>query len=264
MLKLLYKLPLLFLMGLFWSCTTSKQMVYMNDLENAQPVESDLLVAKIDFQAKIQKNDLLWISVGGPNSADLVALNSALGLPMQGGAGVLSQTGGQVVGYLVEADGTIKIPYVGKVKAEGLTRIELEEILQKEFQAYTKEPTVNVRFMNYKVTVMGDVARPGTFNMPNERVTILEAIGMAGDLTIMGKRESVLVVREVNGERTIGRVNLLSKDLLLSPFYYLQTNDVVYVEPAPAKFFARERLPQFISLAAGSLSLLAIILSIKK
>ncbi|GAB2680668.1 polysaccharide biosynthesis/export family protein [Flavihumibacter cheonanensis] len=250
-------------MLLLVSCTTSKQMVYMNDLKADSSITSELLKARASFESKIQKNDLLWINVGGPNSADLVALNSALGMPTQGGAGVLSQAGSQVVGYLVEADGSIKVPYVGKVKAEGLTRLELEEILTKEFTAYTKDPTVNVRFMNYKITVIGDVARPGTFSMPNERVTILEALGLAGDLTVMGKRESVLVIREVNGERTIGRVNLLSKDLFTSSFYYLNTNDVVYVEPAPAKFFARERLPQFISLAAGSLSLLAIILSLR-
>jgi polysaccharide export outer membrane protein len=251
------------LMLLLVSCTTSKQMVYMNDLKTDSSISSELLRARASFESKIQKNDLLWINVGGPNSADLVALNSALGLPQQGGAGALSQSGGQVIGYLVEGDGTIKLPYVGRIKAEGLTRIELEEILKKEFTAYTRDPIVNIRFMNYKVTVIGDVARPGTFNIPNERVTILEAIGMAGDLTVMGKRESVLILREVNGERSIGRINLLSKELLLSPYYYLQTNDVVYIEPAPAKFFARERLPQFISLAAGSLSLLAIILSLR-
>ena len=252
-------------MILLVSCTTSKQMIYLNDLHSDSTISAVHLKGKSSFESKIQKNDLLWINVGGPNSADLVALNSALGIPMQGGAGgALSQAGGQVFGYLVEADGTVKLPYVGKIKAEGLTRIQLEDLLKNEFQAYTKEPVVNVRFMNYKVTIMGDVARPGTFSIPNERITILEAIGMAGDLTVMGKRESILVIREVNGEREIGRVNLLSKDLLLSPFYYLQTNDVIYVEPASAKFFARERLPQFISLAAGSLSLLAIILSLRK
>lgn len=246
------------------SCTTSKQMIYLNDLHTDSLLSQAFLNGKNSFESKIQKNDLLWINVGGPNSLDLTALNSALGIPLQGGGGALSQTSAPVFGYLVEADGTIKLPYVGRVKADGMTRIQLEEYLRNEFSAYTKEPVVNVRFMNYKVTVMGDVARPGTFSIPNERITILEAIGMAGDLTVMGKRESILIIREVNGQREIGRINLLSKDLLLSPFYYLQTNDVVYVEPAPAKFFARERLPQFISLAAGSLSLLAIILSLRK
>lgn len=246
-----------------WSCTTSKQMVYMNDLQVDSTLTDELKKAKLEFEYPIQKNDLLWITVGGPNSADLVALNSGAGIITQGAAAISNQ-GGQVFGYLVEADGSIKMPYVGKVPAEGLTRIQLEEKLKQLFAEYTLDPVVNVRFMNYRVTVMGEVARPGPITIPNERISILEAIGMAGDLTVMGKRETVLVLREVNGERSIGRVNLLSKDLLTSPYYYLRTNDVVYVEPAPAKFFARERLPQFISLAAGGLSLLAIILTISK
>jgi polysaccharide export outer membrane protein len=248
---------------LLYSCTTSKQMVYINDLMSDSLQENHFNKSKLAFEYPIQKNDLLWITVGGPNNADLPALNSASGIMMQGGAAISNQ-GSQVFGYLVEADGTIKFPYVGRLKVEGLTRIELEEKLISLLVQYTSKPVVNVRYLNYKVTVMGEVARPGAFSIPNERISILEAIGMAGDLTVMGKRESVLVVREVNGERTFGRVNLLSKDLFSSPYYYLRTNDVVYIEPAPAKFFARERLPQFISLAAGSLSLLAIILTISR
>lgn len=248
---------------LFCSCTTSRQMAYMNDLKSDSALAKELSNAVINFQAPIQKNDLLWITVGGPNSEDLTALNSAIGFAGPGSASVANQ-GGQVFGYLVESDGSIKLPYIGKIKAEGLTRIQLEDLLVEKFADYTKEPVVNVRFLNYKVTVMGDVGRPGVFNVSNERITILEAIGMAGDLTIMGRRENVLVVREVNGERQMGRVNLLSKDLFKSEYFYLKTNDIIYVEPAPAKFFARERLPQFISLAAGSLSLLAIILTISR
>ncbi len=246
-----------------FSCTTSKEMVYMNDLKIDSANYAELQRAKYEFEALIQKNDQLWITVGGANSEDLVALNSGLGI-ISGGGTVVNQLGSQIVGYLVEADGTIKLPYIGKIRAEGLTRMQLEEKLKKEFEQYTKEPTVNVRFINYKVTVMGEVARPGTITIPNERITILEAIGMVGDLTVMGKRSDILIIREVNGEREIGRVNLLSKDLLKSPYYYLKTNDVVYVEPAPAKFFARERLPQFLTLAASGLSLLLTIVTLTK
>lgn len=245
------------------SCTTSKQMVYMNDLNNGEKKLSERLsISKIDFEMPIQKNDLLWITVGGPNSADLVALNSGMGLPAGTAAGAVAQHG-QFFGYLVEADGHIKMPYIGKVKAEGLLRTNLEEKLKVAFAEYTKDPVVNVRFLNYRVTVMGEVNRPGSISLSTERITILEALGFAGDLTVMGKRETITVVREVNGKREVGKVNLLSSELFSSPYYYLQTNDVVYVEPASAKFFARERLPQFISLAAGSLSILALILSIK-
>lgn len=238
-------------------------MVYMNDLKDTPILTDSLLKSKLSFEYPIQQNDLLWVTVGGPNSIDLTGLNSASGIITQGAAAVSNQ-GAQVFGYLVESDGSIKLPYIGKLKVEGMTRIQLEDSLTVLFADYTSKPVVNVRFLNYKITLMGEVARPGSITIPNERISILEALGMAGDLTVMGKRETVLVVREINGQRTIGRVNLLSKDLLNSPFYYLRTNDVVYVEPAPAKFFARERLPQFISLAAGSLSLLAIILTISR
>lgn len=259
------KLILVLFSFLIWtlnSCTTSKKMVYVNDLKTDSILSAELLSSKNVFEAPIQKNDLLWISVGGPNSQDLIALNSGLGIPASGAAVV--NAAGQVFGYLVESDGNVKIPYLGKIKVEGLTRVQLESELAEKFAEYTKDPVVNIRFMNYRVTVLGEVLRPSTFTIQNERITILEALGMAGDLTVMGKRESVLIVREVNGKREFGRINLLSKDLFTSPFYYLKTNDVVYVEPASAKFFARERLPQFISLAAGSLSLFAILLSLNK
>lgn len=254
---------IVFFCMVYASCTTSKQMVYVNDL-SASSLDSVLKKAQFAFEARIQKNDLLWITVGGPNSSDLVALNSAIGFPQGGSGGSAINQAGQVVGYLVEADGSVKMPYIGKVNAAGLSRIQLEDSLRMAFAAYTIDPVVNVRFMNFKVTVMGEVARPGAFTISNERVTLLEAIGLAGDLTVMGKREDVLIIREINGTREVGRINLLSKDLFESPYYYLRTNDIVYVSPASAKFFARERLPQFISLAAGSLSILAIILSLNK
>lgn len=259
-------LGLLFIISFFSiGCTTSKEMVYLNDLKSDSTAASFEKSAKYSFSNPIQKNDLLWIVVGGPNSQDLTALNSAIGFPGgQGAGGAVTNQAANILGYLVESDGTIKLPYVGKVIAEGLTRVELEEKLRVLFSDYTKDPIVNVRFMNYKVTVMGEVTRPGTFLLPNERITILEAIGMAGDLTVMGKRSEVLILREKNGVREIGRVNLLSRDILTSPYFYLETNDVVYVEPAPAKFFARERLPQFLTLAAGTLSLVLTALTISR
>lgn len=245
-------------------CTSSRDIVYLNNTKGDTANLSSLLNSKLEFETPIQKNDQLWITVGGPNAADLIALNSAMGMVGAGGGAMMQQGGAQILGYLVEADGTIKMPYVGKIKAVGLTRIQLEEYLQKAFSDYTKDPIVNVRFMNYRVTVLGEVSKPGTYTIPTERMTILEAIGMAGDLTIFGRRNEVLVLREIEGKREFGRVDLLSREILNSPYYYLRTNDVVYVEPAPARFFARERLPQFLTVASGALSIVAIIISITK
>ncbi len=241
------------------SCTSTKQVVYLNDLEKMD--SGKLNKAQNVFENPIQKNDQLWITVGGSNPLDLPALNSGIGMV----TGATSSTiTGAAIGYLVEADGKIQMPYIGKVQAEGLTRLQLEDSLTQQFKEYTKNPVVNVRFLNYNYSVMGEVNKKGTFNMVNERTTILEAISMAGDLTDFGKRDNVLVIREVNGVRNYARVNLLSKNLFKSPYYYLRTNDVVYVEPVKSKFIARKGVPQYLAIAAVGLSLLITVINLRK
>ena len=243
------------------SCTTTKQVIYFNDLKDS--VKGNLLNAQTVFENLIQKNDLLSITVGSSNPLDLAILNSGNG--MTSGTGTASSSaGGAATGYLVEADGTIKVPYMGKIKAEGLTRLQLEDTLTKIFKDYTKDPTVNVRFLNYSFSVLGEVGARGKFNMPTERTTILEAISMAGDLTEIAKRDNILVVREVDGKRNYARVNLLSKDLFKSPYFYLKTNDIVYVEPVKAKFISRKGVPQYLSIIAVGLSLLITVINLKK
>lgn len=243
------------------SCTTTKQVIYFNDLKDS--VKGNLLNAQTVFENLIQKNDLLSITVGSSNPLDLAILNSGNG--MTSGTGTASSSaGGAATGYLVEADGTIKVPYMGKIKAEGLTRLQLEDTLTKIFKDYTKDPTVNVRFLNYSFSVLGEVGARGKFNMPTERTTILEAISMAGDLTEIAKRDNILVVREVDGKRNYARVNLLSKDLFKSPYFYLKTNDVVYVEPVKAKFINRTGIPQYLGIIAVGLSLLITVINLKK
>lgn len=233
--------------------------MYFGNLQDT--TSGSLSKAQTSFENPIQKNDQLWITVGGSNPLDLIPLNSANGVTSGAAAGTSS---GAMIGFLVEADGTIKMPYVGRVKAEGLTRIQLENSLTELFKDYTKNPVVNVRFINYNFSVMGEVKSQGRFAMTTERTTILEAISMAGDLTDLGKRENVLVVREVDGVRSFARVNLLSKDLFSSPYYYLKTNDVIYVEAVGAKFISRTGVPQYLGLVAVGLSLLITIINVSK
>ena len=242
------------------SCTTTKQVIYFNDLKDS--VKGNLLNAQTVFENLIQKNDLLSITVGSSNPLDLPVLNAGNG--MTTGSGTAPTAGGASTGYLVEADGTIKIPYIGKVLAQGLTRLQLEDTLTQIFKDYTKNPIVNVRFLNYSYSVLGEVGSKGKFNMPTERTTILEAISLAGDLTESAKRDNILVVREINGVRNYARVNLLSKNLFNSPYYYLKTNDVVYVEPVKSKFIARKGVPQYLGIAAVGLSLLLTIINLRK
>lgn len=240
-----------------FSCTSTKKLIYLYDLKDT--TLGTVNKAQAAFENLIQKNDQLWITVGGSNPLDLGVLNSGSGV-----SGPINTTNGAAIGYFVEADGKIKIPYVGSVQAEGLTRLQLEKTLTELFKDYTKNPIVNVRFLNYSYSVLGEVTRGGKFNMVNERTTILEAITMAGDLTDLGKRDNVLIVREVNGQRNFARINLSSKDLFKSPFFYLKTNDVIYVEPVRAKFIARNGVPQYLSILAVGLSLLITIINLKK
>jgi polysaccharide biosynthesis/export protein len=254
--------PVVVLLFCFTSCTPVKQVIYFNNLKDTAALGA-LSGAKSAFENKIQKSDQLWITVGGSNPLDLVALNSANGMGTSG-SGNGSVSNSSVIGFLVEADGNIKLPYVGKVKAEGLTRIELESMLTEVFKDYTKNPVVNVRFLNYSFSVIGEVNRSGRFNMTSERMTLLEAISTAGDITEFGRRENVLVIREENGRREFGRVNLLAKDVFNSPYFYLKTNDVVYVEPVKARFITRTGIPQYLAVVAIGLSLVLTIVNIRK
>lgn len=249
------------------ACTSTKKIVYLGDLPSySTPVDTlSLYEAQLVFESPIQKNDQLWIYVGGSNINDLAVINSANGLG-SGSVGNLGNNSGTnaIIGYLVEADGTIKLPYIGKVQAEGLTRLQLEDKLTEMFKSYTKNPVVNVRFLNYSFSVLGEVVKGGRFGMPTERVTILEAISMAGDLTFLAKRENILLIREVNGTRVFARLNLLSKDIFKSPYFYIKANDVIYVEPVNAKFINRSGVPQYLSLAGVGISLILAIISLTK
>ena len=249
------------LMGFFTitisSCVSLKKVIYLNNLSDST---GTLTNAKTDFETPIQKNDLLSIAIGGSNADDLTALNSGSGSVPGATVGGASKS----FGYLVEADGTIQLPFIGKVKAEGLTRLQLEDTLTAMLKDYTKNPIVNVKFSNYNYSVLGEVNHPGQFQMDNEKTTIFDAIANANDLTVTGKRDNILVVREVNGKREYGRINLLSKDLFKSPYFYLKTNDVVYVEPVQSRFFSRNGVPQYIGIAAGALALILTIFSLTK
>ena len=253
-----------------FSCTSPRKVLYFNNLQDTigatvkngtDSLPNKLYLAQANFETPIQKNDQLWISVGGINLQDLQVINSADGMPVGGSPGS-SIVNSSMLGYLVEADGKIKVPFLGAVKAEGLTRRQLENYLTEKLKDYTKDPVVNVRFLNYYFSVLGEVTKPGRFPIQTERMTVLDAISLAGDLTEMGKRENVLVIREENGQRSFSRLNLLSKDAFTSPYFYLKTNDVIYVEPVKTRFIARTGVPQYVGIAAIGVSLLITIINV--
>jgi polysaccharide export outer membrane protein len=135
-------------------------------------------------------------------------------------------------GYLVDKGGAINFPVIGKVTLAGLTKEEATEKMINEIKTHVKNPIVNIRFLNFKVTVIGEVNTPSTFEINSEKINVLEALGLAGDMTQFGNRDNVLIIREKDGVRTTARINLNNKEVLNSPYFYLQQNDIIYVEPA--------------------------------
>jgi polysaccharide export outer membrane protein len=133
--------------------------------------------------------------------------------------------------YLVDANGTIDFPVLGKLKVGGLTRSAVLQLFQEKIGAYIKNPIINLRIMNFKVSVQGEVVAPGTYTIDSERITLIEALSKARDLTIYGKRNNILIIREIDGVKSYNRVDITQADFINSPFYYLAQNDVVYVEP---------------------------------
>ena len=220
--KFLY--VLVCLVVLLTACTAPKEVLYLQDIQN-------LKQEKIEkgYEVKIHKDDLLAIIVNSKDEELALPFN----MPM-----VSYQIGStynqpRVVGYLVDQNGDIDFPILGKIHVLGLTRMQLTDLIKKKLIEgdLIKDPIVTVQFLNFKVSVIGEVARPGTFEISGDRVTLLEALSRAGDLTIYGRRDRIAVIREENGERIIRYHDLRSSDIFNSPCYYLQQNDIVYVEP---------------------------------
>lgn len=211
----------------FSSCGSRKNMVYL------QP-DSTLLVSTNDqYIPRIQKNDILTIVVTAADPKVTAPFNPVSSLA----SGNMTQSVDMALRptYTVDDNGQIILPMLGKVHVAGLTRLQAIDKIRAELSQYIKDPGVNMNFNNFRVSVLGEVARPGSFIMPTERVTILEALGMAGDMTIRGVRENVTLVRELDGKKTTHRLDLTKQETLNSPYYYLAQNDVIYVEPNKAQ-----------------------------
>lgn len=229
------------------SCFQTSKLIYFNDV-NQTEYSSTVPTGQL-----IGKNDLLSINVNSLNPEATLIFNA----PNISASGIHTGTAiGNTTpaGYLVDEDGMIAFPMLGKVKAAGHTKAELSLLLTQRLkeQKLLVDPIVSIRFLNFRVSILGEVNRPGVYAVPNERLSILEAIGLAGDITLYGRKENVLVIREgEDGKKKLSRLNLNSQETLRSPFYYLQTNDVLYVEPGQNRV-QRERnqflFPVIISL----------------
>jgi len=177
---------------------------------------------------RIQPGDILSIAVSSLSPESNVLFNNVL-LPTNGSNNVVADKLDQ--GYLVDKDGLINFPVLGKIKMSGMSKEEATEKMTNLIKENVKNPIVNIRYLNFRVTVIGEVNQPSTFIIPSEKINVLEALGLAGDMTAFGKRENVLIIRETDGTRITTRINLNNKDVLNSSYFYLQQNDIVYVEP---------------------------------
>ena len=206
------------------SCATKQDVVYF---QNTGDFET--LVDKNTFTPKFKVDDVISIYVSTLDNAASAPFNLfRAGSESIAGGGSMRP---EQVDYLVDKDGEIDFPVIGKVKVAGLSSEELRVLLRDQLSEYLKDPIINIRLRNFTVTVLGQVNRPGTYPVNGERITIMEALGLAGDLTIKGKRENVLVIRDFDGTKVYHRINLKRKEAMSSPVYYLTQNDVVYVEP---------------------------------
>jgi polysaccharide biosynthesis/export protein len=246
---------------IFLGACANRNLAYFSDL-----VGDDIYVEEINNTAasKIQPDDLINITVNSLNPEANFLFNRGSVPPV--GAVMDFNTSGRVFqaqtdGYLVDYMGFINFPVIGKIKLGGLTKEQAKDTLEFKLQAYLKDPSVIIRYLNYRVTVIGEVHRPSTFTIPSERINLLAALGMAGDMTAFGRRENVIVIREEGGIRTIARLDLNSKDVLKSPYFYLQQNDVVYVEPHKYKQAQAKTNTRVISIVVASMSLLTIIIA---
>ena len=211
------------------SCRSTKNVVYLQDVD---PLKQQEIEQK--YEVIIHKDDLLAIMVNSKDPELAVPFNMPLVTYELG-----KETSGQnrVLGYLVDSNGYIDFPILGQLYVEGLTRLQLTDLIKRRLieEDLIKDPIVTIQFLNFKISVMGEVARPGSFTISGDRITLLEALSMAGDLTIYGRRDRVAVIREKDGIRTVLFHDLRSAELFNSPCYYLQQNDIVYVEPNKAK-----------------------------
>ena len=243
---------LIVLSFMIFSCASDKNIYYLQgNLEKSEiPTTYDPVLQPADEL-------MIVISAENPEVAAPYNLNSVL---FQTNSNVVS---GQerILTYLIAKDGTIDMPILGNIKLEGLTRKQAIERIKNHLVNHIREPIVNLRLINFKVSILGEVNKPGTMIVQNDRATILEALSFAGDLTIYGKRSDIKVIREVDGVKTINTIDLSSSNLINSPYYFLVQNDVIYVEPNKTRVNSSVVGPN-VSVILTSLSLLIAILAL--
>jgi polysaccharide export outer membrane protein len=242
-----------------FSCGDIKKLQYLQGAMDSAKVADHKLPPAI-----IQTGDQLSIVVYSDNASATALYNQQLATGTAAGGGnataALSTSG-----YLVDEDGNIQFQGIGVLHVAGLTKSQLIELLNSKLKEFLQNPYYNIRFLNFKITLVGDVAKPGLYSIPSDHINILEAVGLAGDLNITARRDNILIIREQNGKRRFGRIDLTRNDIFDSPFYQLQQNDVVYVDLSKQKVAASDQTTlRNITIATSIVSTIAIIFSVLK
>jgi polysaccharide export outer membrane protein len=245
---------------LFYSCVSQKKVAYFNGV-NAGSAEEINKSFQTNHEATIVNGDMLSITVTGLDPLAVAPFNLPLVSYATPGSDQL-YSAPTLQSYLVDVNGIINFPVIGDIKLSGLTKSEAIKLISQKLSPYLKDPIVTIQFMNYRVTVLGEVQRPGQYVINNERVTVLDALGLAGDMTIYGVRHNVLITRENNGRLEFARLNLNSDDVFKSPYFYLQQNDVVYIEPNKVKSVASQNFSLYLSSLSTVATVTAVIYSI--
>lgn len=254
-----------FITVLLSSCSTNKKISYFRDIPDSVYLAARNINTTSFEEPLIQPNDILQVSILSldPQLNNMLTSANSVAFSVQpSSSNVTSASAASISGFLVDKRGMIELPVVGKIKVSGMSTADARDFIHDRVAIYYKDPVINVRFANFNITVLGEVARPATYVVPNEKLSVLDAIGMAGDLTIYGKRENVLLVRDSSGQKKYVRFDLNSSSMFNSPYFYLRQGDVIYIEPAKSKIAASDGVRnRNITLVASGLSLLIVFFS---
>jgi polysaccharide export outer membrane protein len=260
--SLLHRTVSLFLILFLFSCSSPKDVIYYQGIDGMTPSEKST-----SYEIKIQPDDLLMIIVSAEDP-EIAAPFNLKSISIQSPGKLDAATGQQTMQlYLTDANGFIEFPVLGKLKVSGMSRSEVFQMLERKIGVYIKNPMINLRVMNFKVSVQGEVNSPGTYPVASDRITLIEALTMAKDLTIYGKRNTILIIRETDGVKSYNRVDITRADFINSPFYYLAQNDVVYVEPNKTKINGAAIGPNtgvIISITSVLITLITLIITTTK
>ncbi|MGB6152087.1 MAG: polysaccharide biosynthesis/export family protein [Pricia sp.] len=233
------------------SCTNMKRATYFYGTSDS----TYLNTSTESLEPVLHENDLLSISVSSvnPEASEMFNVSNTMATE----SSTLSGARSSASGYLIDQDGFIRFPVLGKIKASGMTKKALREKITNELQSQKLliDPIVDVRYLNFKVSVLGEVKNPSVLTIPNEKISLLEALGLAGDITIYGNKENVALLREEDGVKKLRRIDLTSSELFASPYYYLKSNDIIYVEPTQAKVAESSLIKSWIPVVLSAISL---------